>query len=60
MDAPTGILGRAALIEDARIELKKGKHLLLAGPVGIGKSAVLTQALDAQPARRLIFRLYDQ
>lgn len=60
MDAHTGILGREALIEAARLELKKGKHLLLSGPIGIGKSAVLAQALAAQPERRLIFRLYDQ
>jgi len=59
MEEFTGILGREPLIEEARQELKKGKHLLLSGPVGIGKSAVLAKSLDAQPARRVIFRLYD-
>jgi len=59
MEEFTGILGREPLIEEARRELKKGKHLLLSGPVGIGKSAVLAKSLDAQPARRVIFRLYD-
>ena len=60
MEEVTGIIGREALIEEARKELKKGKHLLVAGPIGIGKSAVLAKALDAQPERRMIFRLYDQ
>ena len=60
MEEITGIIGREALIEEARKELKKGKHLLVAGPIGIGKSAVLAKALDAQPERRMIFRLYDQ
>ena len=60
MEDITGILGRDGLIEEARKELKKGKHLLLSGPIGIGKSVVLAKALDAQPARRLIFRLFDQ
>lgn len=59
MEEFTGILGREPLIEEARRELKKGKHLLLSGPVGIGKSAVLAKSLAAQPARRVIFRLYD-
>jgi hypothetical protein len=39
--------------------IKKGKHVLLTGPVGIGKSAVLAAALETVPAGRIVIRLYD-
>ena len=37
----TGLIGREALVEQIAREARKGRHLLLTGPVGIGKSAVL-------------------
>ena len=46
MKAITGLIGRDALIETVAREARKGHHLLLTGPVGIGKSAVLDAALD--------------
>ena len=59
MDRITGIIGRDALIEETRREIRKGKHVLLSGPVGIGKSAVLAAALAAVPAGRILIRLFD-
>ena len=46
MKAITGLIGREALVEQIAHEARKGRHLLLSGPVGIGKSAVLEAALD--------------
>ncbi|HSA47679.1 MAG TPA: hypothetical protein P5552_14425 [Candidatus Competibacteraceae bacterium] len=46
MKASTGLLGRDDLVETVAREARKGRHLLLTGPVGIGKSAVLEAALD--------------
>jgi hypothetical protein len=46
MKAITGLLGRDDLVETVAREARKGRHLLLTGPVGIGKSAVLEAALD--------------
>ena len=46
MQHVTGLIGRDALIEAIAREARKGHHLLLTGPVGIGKSAVLEAALD--------------
>ncbi|MBK8535212.1 MAG: ATP-binding protein [Candidatus Competibacteraceae bacterium] len=40
----TGLIGRDELIEKVAREAPKGRHLLLTGPVGIGKSAVLGQS----------------
>jgi MoxR-like ATPase len=42
----TGLVGREPLVEQIAREARKGRHLLLTGPVGIGKSAVLEAALD--------------
>ena len=42
----TGLIGREALVEQIAREARKGRHLLLTGPVGIGKSAVLNAVLD--------------
>ncbi len=42
----TGLIGREALVEHITREARKGRHLLLTGPVGIGKSAVLEAVLD--------------
>jgi len=42
---PIGLCGRDALVAQIVAEIQKGKHLVLAGPVGIGKSALLKAAL---------------
>lgn len=42
----TGLIGRDALIDKVTREARKGRHLLLTGPPGIGKSAVLDAVLD--------------
>ncbi len=41
----TGLVGRDDLVSQVVREIKKGKHVVLTGPVGIGKSAVLEAAL---------------
>ncbi len=41
----TGLVGRDDLVHQVVREIKKGKHVVLTGPVGIGKSAVLEAAL---------------
>ena len=46
MKSITGLIGRDDLVEKIAHEARKGRHLLLTGPVGIGKSAVLEAALD--------------
>ncbi len=51
MKAITGLLGRDDLVETVAREARKGRHLLLTGPVGIGKSAILEAVID-----RLIVR----
>ena len=42
----TGLIGRDALVEQIAREARKGRHLLLTGPIGIGKSAVLEAVID--------------
>ena len=42
----TGLIGREDLVEQIAREARKGRHLLLTGPVGIGKSAVLEAVID--------------
>ncbi len=42
----TGLIGRDALVEKAAQEVRKGRHVLLTGPVGVGKSAVLEAVID--------------
>jgi len=41
----TGLVGRDDLVHEVVREIRKGKHVVLTGPVGIGKSAVLEAAL---------------
>jgi energy-coupling factor transporter ATP-binding protein EcfA2 len=41
----TGLIGRDELVADVVREIRKGKHVLLTGPVGVGKSAVLKAAI---------------
>ena len=51
MHAITGLIGRDALVEKAVQDVRKGRHVLLTGPVGVGKSAVL-EAIIARLERR--------
>ncbi|MGB5064154.1 MAG: ATP-binding protein [Candidatus Competibacter sp.] len=46
MKSITGLIGREALVEQIAREARKGRHLLLTGPAGIGKSAVLEAVID--------------
>ena len=46
MDDIVGLIGRDELVSDLVAEIRKGKHVILTGPVGIGKSAVLKAALE--------------
>jgi putative transcriptional regulator len=45
MSEPGALVGRDELIAEVVREIKKGKHVVLTGAVGIGKSAVLQAAL---------------
>ena len=54
MDNLIGLFGREELVGDLVAEIKKGKHVILTGPVGIGKSAVLREALKRAPIDLLI------
>ncbi len=45
MDEIVGLIGREDVVADLVVEIRKGKHVILTGPVGIGKSAVLKAAL---------------
>jgi energy-coupling factor transporter ATP-binding protein EcfA2 len=60
MDDIVGLIGRDALVADTVAEIKKGKHVILIGSVGIGKSAVLRAALDqVQSTIALLILLRD-
>ena len=48
----TGLIGRDDLIERVAREARKGRHLLLTGRPGAGKSAVLEAVIDRLIARR--------
>ena len=48
----TGLIGRDELIERVTREARKGRHLLLTGRPGIGKSTVLEAVLDRLIVRR--------
>jgi energy-coupling factor transporter ATP-binding protein EcfA2 len=48
----TGLIGRDELIEHVTREARKGRHLLLTGRPGIGKSTVLEAVLDRLIVRR--------
>jgi len=52
MQAITGLIGREALVEKAVQEVRKGRHILLTGSVGVGKSAVLEAVLERLERRR--------
>ena len=54
----TGLIGREDLIEQVAREARKGRHLLLTGSPGIGKSAVLEAVLDRLIVRRALIILH--
>ena len=53
------LIGRDPLIAEVVREIKKGKHVVLTGPIGIGKSAVLMAALKHIEPRRSEWRQFD-
>jgi len=60
MDEIVGLVGRDELVADLAAEIRKGKHVILTGPVGIGKSAVLKAALEQVSGKvELLIRLHD-
>ena len=60
MDRIVGLVGRDDEVADLVTEIRKGKHVILTGSVGIGKSAVLREALEQASSRiDLIIRLHD-
>lgn len=48
----TGLVGRDNLVEKAAQEVRKGRHVILTGGVGIGKSSVLDAILERLERRR--------
>ena len=56
----TGLIGRDDMVSEVVREIKKGKHVVLTGPVGIGKSAVLEAALKIIEPRQSEWRQFDQ
>ena len=59
MNQPSALIGRDELVVQVVRELKKGKHLVLTGPVGIGKSAVLAAALKRLAPSSADLRQFD-
>jgi len=60
MDKTVGLIGRDEVVAELAAEIKKGKHVILTGPVGIGKSAVLRAALEkAKDKVGLLITLHD-
>lgn len=53
------LVGRDDLVAEVVREIKKGKHVLIAGPVGIGKSAVLEAALKRIESRPSEWHQFD-
>lgn len=53
------ILGRDDLIADTVREIAKGKHVVLTGPTGVGKSAVLVEALKRVEPRESEWYQFD-
>lgn len=48
----TGLIGRENIVEKAAQEVRKGRHVILTGKVGVGKSAVLEAVLERLERRR--------
>lgn len=60
MDNIVGLMGRDNEVADLVAEIRKGKHVILTGSVGIGKSAVLREALEQVSSKiDQVIRLYD-
>ncbi len=60
MDSIVGLVGRDDVVADLVAEIRKGKHVILTGTVGIGKSAVLRKALTQVSSKiGLIIQLHD-
>jgi energy-coupling factor transporter ATP-binding protein EcfA2 len=59
MGEVSGMVGRDDLVSDVVREIKKGKHVVLTGPVGIGKSAVLQAALKRIEPRPSEWHQFD-
>jgi ABC-type nitrate/sulfonate/bicarbonate transport system ATPase subunit len=60
MDDIVGLIGRDTVLADVVAEIKKGKHVILIGSVGIGKSAVLRAALEkVADSIELLIKLRD-
>ena len=54
----TGLIGRDELIEKITREARKGRHLLLTGPAGVGKSTLLEAVIDRLIVRRDLIVLH--
>jgi energy-coupling factor transporter ATP-binding protein EcfA2 len=50
--AITGLIGREALVEKIVQEVRKGRHVILTGAVGVGKSAILEAVIEQLERRR--------
>lgn len=48
----TGLIGRENIVEKATQEVRKGRHVILTGKVGVGKSSVLNAILARLERRR--------
>jgi len=59
MSQVCGLVGRDVLIENVRKDLKKGKHVLLHGEIGIGKSDVMQEAIARLPDKKTIIDISD-
>jgi energy-coupling factor transporter ATP-binding protein EcfA2 len=60
MDEIVGLIGRDDLVAGLVAEIRKGKHVILTGPVGIGKSSVLKAALEKVSGQvELLIKLHD-
>ena len=46
MNRIVGLFGRDDVMADLVAEIRKGKHVIITGPIGIGKSALLWEALE--------------
>ncbi len=63
MQRVTGLIGRDELVKQIVREIKKGKHVVLTGSVGIGKSVVLEAALkiiEPRPSEWRQFNLIEE
>ncbi|MES9902148.1 MAG: ATP-binding protein [Sedimenticola sp.] len=59
MQRITGLIGRDELVKQIVREIKKGKHVVLTGSVGIGKSVVLEAALKIIEPRPSEWRQFN-